>query len=125
MLACEQGLLGQRRVRLRRSGDHDRLDGVVGEHLVEVGDRMGVRVPATERAQRARLAIADGVQAKLGRLGQVTGEVGTPVAAADHRSADRRGFAPRASGEPRADIRGGPIPVPAVAGDDAHTVEDL
>ena len=58
VLAGEQRLLGQGRVRARRGGDQDGLHGVIAEHLLEVGVRACVRVLAGEGMQRAGVAVA-------------------------------------------------------------------
>ena len=76
-------------MRRRGRGEDHRLDGVVAEHRVELLDGAHLRVALGEHPQLGGVAVAQRAQPQLGALGDVAGQVGTPVAAAHHRHADR------------------------------------
>ena len=59
------------------------------EHVVEVAVGLHVGVATRERAQRLGVAVAQPSQVEVGDLGEVAGEVRTPVPAADDPRSDR------------------------------------
>ena len=99
VLAGPQRAGGERRVRLRRRGDHHRLDLGVHQQRVEVAHRAGAGVATAEEVQLGGVGVAQRIEAQLRAFRHVACEVGAPVAVPDHRGADRL--------LARQDVRGG------------------
>ena len=86
VLAREQRALREVVVRGNRRRDHDRVEPVVGEHLVEVGCRARLRVAGGHR--RAEVAVEVAEPPEVGQLVEVARKVRAPVAEA--RDCDAR-----------------------------------
>ena len=80
VLAGEKRALGQLVVRRHRRRDDDRVDAVVGEHLVEVARDPRLRMTLGEA--RAELVVGVAQPGQLGELVEVADEVPPPVAQA-------------------------------------------
>jgi hypothetical protein len=81
VLARFEGAARQLVVRRHRGRDHDRLDGVVGEQVVEAGRHPGPGVALRKSGPQLFVQVAD--PGELGQLVEVAGEVPSPLAQAD------------------------------------------
>ena len=75
-------------MRGRRRRHDDRIDGIVGEHVVQVPDQPGFRVTPADSLQPLLVDVAHDLERGAGGLRGVPDEIRSPVARAHDREPD-------------------------------------